>query len=220
MTSVRVNFANLLCFTILFCGVLSSGNAAELRPENAREVVATFIENVDSYAADFTQTLLDERGNEQEVESGRLWLQRPGMFRWEYTDPWERLIVADKGGKIWLYDSELDQVTVSTAGEMLLQSPAALLVGDLSALDDYDISAEEDAEATVVMLAPRSARGDFEFVALEFDQGDLVKLILQDRFNQRTVVRLTEISRNPQLDSSLFVFEVPEGADLIDQSVN
>ncbi len=76
-----------------------------------------------------------------------MWLQRPGRFRWEYREPWERQIVAD-GDQVWMYDSELDQVTVQPAGQALQQSPAALLVGDLSALDDYAYTAEQRAAAS------------------------------------------------------------------------
>ena len=120
--------------------------AAQLAPERAREVVAGFVESTSSYHANFTQTLVGADGTSADRETGELWLKRPGQFRWEYREPWERQIVAD-GAQVWMYDSELDQVTVQPSGEALQQSPAALLVGDLSALDDYAYTAEQQGEA-------------------------------------------------------------------------
>ena len=38
-------------------------------------------------------------------------LERPGRFRWQTKEPMEQLVVAD-GQKMWVYDVDLEQVTV------------------------------------------------------------------------------------------------------------
>jgi len=211
------------CIYGLLAGLLllSSGSIhaeTDLSAEQARELVAEFVRKVTSYQADFAQVLIDEGGDIQDEESGTLWLQRPGQFYWHYLTPWERQIVSD-GETVWLYDSELEQVTVRSAGAALQSSPAALLVGDLSALEGYRYSGVESAGgSTTVTLRPAGGDGDFDAVELGFSNGLLQRLVLLDKFRQRTVVTLSDIAINPELDEAIFSFDIPEGADVIDQS--
>jgi outer membrane lipoprotein carrier protein len=147
-------------------------------------------------------------------------LLRPGKFRWHYTDPWEREILAADGA-IWLYDAELEQVTIRPVEAALLKSPAALLAGDLLALDGYDFSGQKlPSGAYEVSLVPAEQRGDFTAVGLGFDAaGGLVRLELEDRFEQKTVVEFSRIRLNKQLPADVFEFTMPDGADVIDQRI-
>jgi len=191
-----------------------------LTAEAARSVVSSFIESTESYHAKFTQTLQNEAGEILEEETGQLWLQRPGKFRWEYAIPWERQIVANDAA-IWLYDAELEQITVRSAEGALEESPAALLVGDTSALDNYSISGVRTPDGfTLVNLEPLTGQGDFQLISLGFEAGKLVALELHDRFGQLTLIRFSSIVRNPALQQSLFDFELPDGADVIDQRID
>ena len=203
-------------------GVAAEGDAEsrEITPEEARAVVARFIQSVESYQAKFQQQLQSASGEVLEAESGDFWLQRPGRFRWHYIDPWEREIIADQG-TIWLYDAELDQVTVRPVGEALLNTPAALLAGDLAALDAYAISGlAQSSGGFDIHLVPLGARGDFKSIGLGFSAaGGLIQLVLQDRFEQRTVITFSEGELNPELPASVFEFMMPAGADVIDQRV-
>ncbi len=56
-------------------------------------------------------------------------LKRPNKFRWDYNKPYEQQIISD-GKQVWLYDTELAQVTVRELSKALGSSPAALLAGD------------------------------------------------------------------------------------------
>ena len=198
----------------------ADGESREITPEEARAVVAQFIQSVESYQAKFQQQLQDASGEVREAESGDFWLQRPGKFRWHYIDPWEREIIADQG-TIWLYDAELDQVTVRPVGEALVNTPAALLAGDLAALDSYAINGEALSSGGFdIRLVPLGTRGDFKSIGLGFNAaGGLIQLVLQDRFEQRTVITFSEGELNPELPASVFEFVVPDGADVIDQRV-
>jgi outer membrane lipoprotein carrier protein len=215
------NFRHLLfvpALALLCSGAAATPEGAELSGADARATVAGFIEAVSSYSAEFTQELRNEAGELLDEERGNFWLQRPGKFRWEYTAPSERLIVANTE-RVWLYDAELDQATVRSAASALQQSPAALLVGDLSALDNYKLAAVTLDGYTVVTLRPVTAGGDFRYVELYFEADTLVQLDLFDSFSQQTTIRFTQTVSNPQLDAGLFDFIVPEGVDVIDQTL-
>jgi len=212
--AARISFVLFLLFT----AVAPVAGAVELNSADARQAVSEFIASVDSYEAAFSQELRTDSGAVVEAESGHLWLQRPGRFRWEYRKPAERLIVANPE-KIWLYDADLEQVTVRNVDAALLQSPAALLVGGPDALDSYEISGERDESGqTAVTLLPLASRGDFRSVVLYFTAGELTGIDLHDSFHQQTVIRFSDVVRNPAIDAARFRFEPPEGADVIDQT--
>jgi outer membrane lipoprotein carrier protein len=206
----------LLWLAILLLPVGSGANEA-LSSTEARKVVADYIETVGSFRASFWQILREEAGEVIEEESGEFWLQRPGKFRWHYVDPSVRQIVASSN-EVWMYDADLDQVTVRPLTGELEETPAALLVGELSALDNYLISGQRlSAAHTRISMQPLSGQGDFETVTLDFTNQVLSGLELRDRFGQRTEIVFTGIKVNPALDAELFRFVIPEGADLLDQ---
>ena len=184
---------------------------------DARKVVADYIKTVSSFRASFWQILRDESGELIEEESGEFWLKRPGRFRWHYVDPSVRQIVASSN-EVWMYDADLDQVTVRALTGELEQTPAALLVGELSALDNYRITGRRlSAAHTEISLEPLSGKGDFETVTLDFTNDVFSGLELMDRFGQRTEIVFTNIKINPGLEDKLFLFAIPDGADLLDQ---
>ena len=87
-----------------------------------------FIANTHSAQASFTQELLDRNGKRIQAASGTMQFTRPGKFRWTYDKPYEQVRVGD-GVKFWLYDVDLNQVTVKKLDAALGSSPAALLAG-------------------------------------------------------------------------------------------
>ena len=217
-------YIRLLIIAVLGAGAgleaLANDPTDVLAADTARTIVSGFIESTESYHAKFVQVLQNSAGEVLEEETGQLWLQRPGKFRWEYAIPWERQIVANEAD-IWLYDAELEQITVRSAEGALLESPAALLVGDLSALDDYRSSGVRTPDGfTLVNLEPLTGQGDFQLIGLGFMDGKLVSLELHDRFGQLTLIRFSSIVRNPKLNQDIFSFELPDGADVIDQRID
>ncbi len=94
----------------------------------AIEKLKTFIAATRSAQANFTQEVLDQNGKRIQSASGVMQFQRPGRFRWTYRKPYEQIIVGD-GAKFWLYDKDLNQVSVKKLDAALGSSPAALLAG-------------------------------------------------------------------------------------------
>ncbi|OHC90792.1 MAG: outer membrane lipoprotein carrier protein LolA, partial [Sideroxydans sp. RIFOXYD2_FULL_59_7] len=95
----------------------------------AVDQLKSFISGTRSAQAEFTQTVLDSKGRKMQTASGTMQFVRPGKFRWEYRQPYAQLIVGD-GEKFWLYDADLEQVTVRKLDAALGSSPAALLSGN------------------------------------------------------------------------------------------
>jgi len=188
-----------------------------LTPDAARERLLGYIEQTDSYTAEFSQRLTDADGSTENAGGGRFWLARPRQFKWLYEQPIPREIVAD-GERIWLYDADLDQVTVRNLADILATTPAGLLAGDTRNLADYAFSGSEiDSRATIV-LTPNAPGSDFERITMVLDGPVLASLTLDDRFGQQTVIEFNEVRINAPVSPDVFEFTVPANADVIDES--
>lgn len=178
--------------------------------------VDAYLASVRTLSADFSQTVRNRDGNVADRASGTLSLSRPDRFRWDYQKPYVQTIVAD-GQKLWLYDSDLEQVTVRPLEQGLGSTPAMLLSGS-GKVGDAFASAGVQAQGgwTWCRLRPKQDGSDFEQVSLAFDKrGELAAMELRDKLGQSTVIEFGNVRRNPQLDPSLFRFQPPPGADVI-----
>src|SRR5215213_1712211 len=113
----------LVALTILVC--VSVGATAADGPSSVQSLHRFFSE-VNRYTAHFTQTLVDDAGKPIQESKGRLWIERPNKFRWNYESPSKQQIVSD-GEKLFVYDEDLRQVTVRSLKQGLLDTPAMLL---------------------------------------------------------------------------------------------
>lgn len=175
-----------------------------------------FVGSALTIQAEFVQQIYSSSGEMVEESAGRLAISRPDRFRWEYDEP-EQLIVAD-GQKLWLYDIELDQITISEQAGNLIGSPAALLAGDENALDGFDVLKQFTADNIEwTRLQPRESGSDFHLISLGFSGGTIVAMELQDALEQVTRMRFSSVKTNTALADDLFAIDVPEGVDVINQ---
>jgi outer membrane lipoprotein carrier protein len=177
--------------------------------------LATFISQTKGLKANFTQTVIDRNGRKTQESSGTLFFSRPGKFRWTYQKPYAQLLVGD-GKRLWIYDEDLDQVTVRKLDLAIGDSPAALLAGENDIEKRFllkDAGGKDGLEW--VEATPKSKEGSFEMVRLGFKGDTLQSMELKDNFGQTTLLRFSNLERNPALGSSLFRFSPPKGADVI-----
>jgi len=177
--------------------------------------VQRYLDEVTSLSVHFSQTLLDPSGKVVQLSQGTLQLKRPGRFRWDYAPPHEQLVIAD-GNRLWLYDPELEQVTVKTLDATLGSTPAMLLSGTRKLRDAYDVVREyEQDDMSWVELAPHAAEGDFARVRLAFSGTELRRMELTDTLDQVTSIELSDVERNPAIADDLFTFTPPPGTDIV-----
>jgi len=182
----------------------------------ATDKLKSFISSTRSAQAEFTQEVLDRNGKRIQSASGTLQFVRPGKFRWEYRKPYEQLIVGD-GEKFWLYDADLEQVTVRKLDAALGSSPAALLSGN-NEIERNFVLAESSAKDGLSWLSakPKSSETNFAAIRMGFNgRSELVTMELDDAFGNTTVLRFSRLQRNPSLAPSLFKFIPPKGVDVL-----
>jgi chaperone LolA len=197
---------------LLFALVLGSAAHA-----GGVERLKAFIAGAQTAEADFSQTVADKTGRVTQQASGRMAFARPGKFRWDYSKPYEQVIVGD-GVKLWLYDADLEQVTVKSLGDVIAGTPAALLAGDNSIEKYFSLkNAGEAGGLEWLEATPKNKDTSFERIRMGFKGDVLVQMELDDFFGQRTTLKLSRFVRNPTIAPSRFTFTPPKGADVIDE---
>jgi outer membrane lipoprotein carrier protein len=181
--------------------------------------VEGYLGQLSTVRAQFRQDLVDADGKLVEHSQGTMSLARPGRFRWDYEKP-ASLIVSD-GRTLWLYDPELEQVTVRRLGEALNQTPAMLLAGSAAVHEGYVVRDGGEREGLLwVVLTPRQAVSDFSELKLGFAGSELRRMDFRSKLNQVTRITLERVEKNLKLDPSLFSFTPPPGVDVVGAPVS
>jgi len=181
-----------------------------------KERLQSFLDGVQSLQARFDQSVFDTSQGQTRRLEGMFYLQRPGKFRWDYTEPKGQLVLAD-GKTVWLVEDDLRQAYQKRQSEALRGTPALLLTEQLKLEDHFDIAdlgAGQDLEW--VELIPRDPESQFTRVLLAFAGNELRRMELADKFGQVTRFGFSDIRRNPRLDPDLFVYVPPRGTQLFE----
>lgn len=199
---------------ILFAVFLSF--SASVFSQTPEEILQGKLNAIRSMTASFKQVV---KAKERMVSTstGTMALQRPGHFRWQTKDPMAQLMVAD-GQRIWIYDNDLEQVTVKKQEKGIGGTAALFLSGyDDTVTRDFTVVQSGSAEDPVFDLKAKSAKANFPRMKLMFHKELLTGLELHDQLGQITTVKLSQAKLNPQLAASLFKFKPPKGVDVVQQ---
>lgn len=186
---------------------------------DARAQLDAFTHGLKTLDGQFEQQVFDPNDQLSESSTGRIALATPRQFRWEYAQPFPQLIVAD-GEQVWIFDPELEQVTVRQQDQQEQQSPLAALIdpGELERQFVVAEAGERDAMQWLVLHPRKSEDAQISEAWLAFADGALRRMELRDALGQRTVIAFTRWQRNPRLAADTFRFTPPAGADVIGDS--
>lgn len=201
--------------SLYFALFITSSNC--FASEQPVQQLQAFLKSSKSLTADFKQVLINEAGNPYQTSYGVFYLQRPGKFRWNYQKPFQQQIVSTSG-KVWFYDTDLDQVTIKKLDESVGSTPALLLSGNIS-LEDNFIMKDQGVEGdlTWIKLLPKNQDSSFKYILIGLDKGALSGMELSDNFGQLTRIYFSNVILNPTIKASLFEFQAPKGADVFSE---
>jgi outer membrane lipoprotein carrier protein len=176
-----------------------------------------FVQGTQSARSDFEQRVEARNGKLVQESKGSFAFMRPGRFRWEFAQPYTQLIVGD-GEKIWVYDADLNQVTVRKLSTALGATPAALIAGSADIEQAFVFTETGDKDGLEWLDAkPREQDAGFERIRMGFSATGIAAMELVDQFGQTTRLKFSNFKRNPRLDPGSFRFVPPKGADLLGQ---
>ena len=197
----------------LTCLVTVTATAAGI--DSARTRMQAFSKDLHSVSATFSQSVTDANGHPGEISRGTFALEAPRQFRWETTAPYLQTIVAD-GARVWVYEPDLQQVSVRSQDSAEAHSPLTVLT-DLSQLDRQFTSAEAGEREGLAWLKLTSKAKDpqFEYAELGFDAQTLQRMRFKDQLGNTTEIRFADWQRNPRLPAATFTFTPPKGVDVV-----
>ena len=196
----------LLIFPVLFPPAAGAATIEELK---------SLLRETNTARSRFAQMVLDKNLKKLQESTGTMQFARPGKFRWEYEKPYQQTIVGD-GTRVWVYDKDLNQVTVRKVDVMLGSSPAALLAGSNDIDKSYALTATGVQDGLDwIEAVPRARDNTFEKVRLGFSKSGLEAMELRDQFGHVTVIKFSAIERNAKIAPETFKFTPPKGADVI-----
>ncbi len=205
-------FSVLFLFWFVWIPMTVAGGSADKAPV---ERLQSLLAPLETLAADFTQTVTDGEGYEIQSLSGHMVVARPGRVRWRSETPYEQLVVSN-AETLWLYDPDLEQVTVRPFEADVSRTPAILFIGDVADLRErYRVSRHVEGELETFRLAPRDSGALFEEVHLHFDDGRPEAMTLRDSMGQETRVEFSNLVINRPVADTDFTFEIPDGADVL-----
>jgi outer membrane lipoprotein carrier protein len=199
--------------TILFAALVLIA-APSFAADGARAKLDSFATGVKAISASFEQQIFTSK-SKGKITQGTLALKAPRLFRWEITSPTKQLIVAD-GEKVWIYDPDLEQVTVRSQGTEEAHSPLTVLT-DLSQLDrDFTTSEQGEHDGlTWLRLKSKDKEPQFAYCDLGFDAKSLARMRFEDTLGNTTEIRFADWQRDPKLKPDTFTFTPPQGVDVI-----
>ena len=196
-----------LALSLAFAGAAHAGALAQFK---------SFATSTKAARGEFTQRQVKktEGGKSAAPSTGSFVFARPGKFIWTYVKPYEQLLQAD-GDQLYIYDKDLNQVTVKKLGDALGSSPAAILFGSNDLEKNFTLS-EAGARDGLEWLnaVPKAKDSQFQQISIGLKDGTPAAMELRDSFGQTSLLSFTKFEKNPSLGAEQFKFVVPKGADV------
>ena len=211
--------------TILFSGVAIS------QSESGSDQLRQFVRNSKTAEGDFMQQQLRApKANESQDKSlkvvrqthGHFVFQRPGRFVWDTQKPYEQKLIAN-GNQLILWDKDLNQATFRPSGQALASTPAAILFGESSLDQHFDlIEGEERGGLKWVALVPKGdpnakKQNDLPYTKISIGMANGLPKALEliDGLGSVVLVTLDKIQLNVNLPANRFNFTPPAGAEVL-----
>lgn len=169
-----------------------------------------------SLDANFVQATRDNNGRTLQELKGTLIVAKPGKMRWQTTPPFEQLVVSD-GELVWIYDMDLEQVTIRNMDQRVQETPALLLSGDTAEIGrNFTVKQKVTGAITRFELEPKDRSQLFDRLDFQYNKDQLETMSIYDAAGQETSIVFSKVRTNKPIDEQAFYFEVPEGVDVID----
>lgn len=219
--------ATLACSLAVLTASPTAGASAQELPTArltppASEVAAALQRKYDTikgFSASFTQTYQGGVLGSKKVESGTVFIKKPGKMRWDYAKPQKKLFVSD-GRTMHMYFPEDRQVMSNPVPEQDQATSAVLFLmgkGDISRDFNVKYGRGGSDDTYVLRLDPRMRQADYDWLEVVVDRETLQirGLTAADAQGGRSSFAFSDFKENPGLPDKMFQFSVPRGTEVI-----
>ena len=207
-----MNHRRLTVAIACLCSLLLTGHASA----SALAQFKAFVVSTKAAQGEFSQRQIKKSdGSMSAPATGSFVFARPGKFIWSYQKPYEQVLQAD-GEQLYIFDKDLNQVTVKKLGDALGSSPAAILFGSNDLEKNFSLAEAGARDGLEWMSAtPKAKETTFQKISIGLRNGVPEAMELQDSFGQTSLLSFKNFQKNPSLGASFFKFSVPQGADIL-----
>jgi outer membrane lipoprotein carrier protein len=216
--SAKKMISKIICLIFIItlnCLVATTANAATV--DETVEMIQKKFETIKEIQGTFSQTSYIKDLEETQKFSGTFFLIKPSRMMWEYAKPRDEKVIIN-GTETWIHKKSRNQVIKTTfSKESYSQVPIAILQSFENIRDDFDITMPEE---NALQLIPKRKIGFIKTLVLETrTDGFPIKMFtIIDTYGNIIMIELDKIKTNSGLDVSIFIFKVPEGAEVFDMS--
>jgi outer membrane lipoprotein carrier protein len=204
---------SIILFIISGCWIPAFANQADA--DELKQLLA----NIHTFQADFKQMMVNssQKTTNKEEAHGKMYLERPGKFRWESTAITKQVIVANNN-LVYIYDEDLNQVIKRKINFRDPANPAILLSGSIESLQQvFLITKTKQADAdTWFTLKPKNKNNMYRFIKLHFQSNRLLTMAISDNLGQQSEIQFQHAVTDAPLNPNLFIFVIPKDADVIE----
>ena len=192
--------------------------AVSLQEKQAASQLDKLLNPLHYIRAEFMQHTLEANGKRVQESEGLMTVQRPNLFRWEVKKPFPQTVVSN-GKKVWLYDMELEQVTIQKLDARTHTTPALILSeGTADLTKNFRVEGSTKDDISLFTLTPKGENGIFESLQLTFRGKTLKEMMLIDVMGAKTRIEFFNVfsSNKKRLADKDFELDIPPGVDVID----
>jgi outer membrane lipoprotein carrier protein len=205
-----------LSLSILLLLICTTSNA-----KNGQESLESHLQKHKQLSGQFTQVISSDTSSHTQSSTGEFWVKKPNKFRWNYSTPYVQKIISN-GNKIWIYDEDLEQVSIKDSNASIDASPLSIILGGSSVHQYFSImeftNKEDKEDLQWLRLDPKTDSTGFEYISVGFKSGTLTRMNLKDNFGQTTQLLFTNLAIHTPIGDDTFEFQPPEGSDIFDES--
>ncbi|HEY6529560.1 MAG TPA: outer membrane lipoprotein chaperone LolA [Cellvibrionaceae bacterium] len=201
----------------IFLAVALTTFACASWAEDASAKLIAQLQAIDSLKGDYSQTITDKKGALVQKTQGDFVIKRPGYFYWASKGTQEQKVIGNPQ-KLWVYDPDLEQVTVRKNPGESDNSPARLLSGDVAKMAPLFKVSEKitGAQQEFTLVPKKRDKEQLNQIQFIFTSGSLSAMAFEDKLGQTTQLNLVNTATNQPVDMSLFTFVPKPGIDVIE----
>jgi len=181
------------------------------------EKFSELMDKTKTMTADFTLKVLDNTDNITQQSNGKMILKRPGKLIWNTHAPHSQSIIYN-GKKVWVYDEDLDQVTIRKDLSLIKKTPVYILAMSPNDIEsNYGLTIEKENALVNYVFYSLDAESEFEKLILSFKHGKLYKTVVFDKLQNCIKIEFNNIIINSKIKDKAFTFKIPDDVDVIYQ---
>jgi outer membrane lipoprotein carrier protein len=173
-----------------------------------------------NFTAEFIQESTVKAMQISDFASGKIFVRYPGKMRWEYEKPEKQVIITD-GLKLWIYRPADNQVMTGSAPAFFSDGKGASFLSDITLVrKKFTISLGESKDDFFyeLKLKPLEKTLDVTDIRLSVTKNTftVIRVVSYNSYGDENRIELLNHKFNVDLKDSLFSFEAPQGADVLE----